>query len=294
MRTLYEDLRTQDNLFAAWRHVKGSALTSKNGKISGLAAEFEHDHQKHLKRIADQLRNERFEFDAVEGVLKDKKVREKKGKKPRPIVIGTIKNRIVQRAILQILQPRKIKDKKNLNSKYLLSEDKRIGRLNLVNRSRYGVGGLMSPYGGVQPAIKMVMEAIKDGAVYYYQSDIKAFFTKIPTKEIVAKVLQETGDERLTRLFARGLDVNLANKADLLTYAKIFPSGGVGVAQGSSLSAFAGNVLLYDFDHSLNKMNVTAIRYIDDVVILSSSKDGLDKAIKCAKQQLGCEPNSYH
>ena len=57
-------------------------------------------------------------------------------------------------------------------------------------------------------------------------------------------VRQETKDDRLSNLFAEGLEVNLANKDEFHTYADLFPSGGIGVAQGSSLSAFAGNVLL--------------------------------------------------
>ena len=69
-------------------------------------------------------------------------------------------------------------------------------------------------------------------------------------------------------------------------YARLFPTGGIGVAQGSSLSAFAGNVLLYDFDHELNKMGVTAVRYIDDIFLLSPSNSALDSAIKYAKDYL--------
>jgi hypothetical protein len=100
-------------------------------------------------------------------------------------------------------------------------------------------------------------------------------------------VLDETGDEELTKLFSRGLEVNLANKDELLKYARIFPSGGIGVAQGSSLSAFAGNVLLYDFDHELNDMGVTAVRYIDDLLIVASSKKLLEDAVAFSEKRLG-------
>ena len=102
----------------------------------------------------------------------------------------------------------------------------------------------MKPYGGVGPAIKLVMEAMNGGATQFFQSDIKAFFTKIPTQQIVDTVYGETKDEPLAELFSRALEVNLRNKDELLKYADIFPSGGIGVAQGSSLSTFAGNVLL--------------------------------------------------
>lgn len=141
MRTLFADTRSEPNLFSAWRHVKRSALNSRNTKIQGDAAEFEHQHQRHLKRIADQLRENRFIFDDVEGVLKDKKKREAEGKDPRPIAVASIKNRVVQRAILQVLQPRTARDAREINTKHQPKEDPRLGRLNLVNRSEFGVGG---------------------------------------------------------------------------------------------------------------------------------------------------------
>jgi hypothetical protein len=191
MRTLFEDVRSDENMFAAWRHVKRNALNSDNGDIRGKASEFEHQHQRHIKRIQTQLREGRFQFDGVEGVLKEKKAREAVGKDPRPIAISTIKDRLVQRAILQVLQPRKVADVSNPNSKFSPLIDTRLGKLNDINRSRYGVGGLMSPYGGVQPAIKLVMESMKNGASYYFQSDIKAFFTAIPQKKTLLLVFKK-------------------------------------------------------------------------------------------------------
>ena len=286
MRTPFDEVRSDENLFAAWRHVRRSALNSDNGEIRGKASDFEHQHQRHIKRIQRQLREGRFEFDEVEGVLKEKKAREALGKDPRPIAIGTIKNRLVQRAILQVLQPRKVADASNPNSKFSPLIDPRLGKLNEINRSRFGVGGLMSPYGGVQPAIGLVMDAMKNGAVHYFQSDIRAFFTAIPTNDVVACVREETSDEKLAALFEEALKVQLSNPDDLAGYARLFPSGGIGVAQGSSLSAFAGNVLLFDYDHELNRMDVSAVRYIDDIFILSESERALNQAIEYSEKHL--------
>ncbi|GAA6150579.1 group II intron reverse transcriptase/maturase [Pseudooceanicola nitratireducens] len=284
--TLYGEVRSQHNLFSAWRHVKRSALNSPNPKIKGEAAEFEHEHQKHLRRIQDQLREQRFHFDDVEGTLKDKKKREAAGKNPRPIAIATLQNRVVQRAILQVLQPRVAQDSRDINTRFSSKADPRLGKINKVNTSEYGVGGLMKPFGGVAPAIRKVMEAMEDGGTVFYQSDIKEFFTRIPTPPVIDLVEQETGDREFTELFAKGLEVNLTNAEELGTYRTLFPSGGKGVAQGSSLSAFAGNLLLYDLDHELNKMDVTAIRYIDDLFIVAKDDAALEVAIDLARRRL--------
>lgn len=286
-QTLYESVRAEANLFSAWRHVKKSALNSPKPEIRGEAAEFENKHQTHLKRMGAQLRENRYVFSPVHGALKDKKARERKGKDPRPIAIAKMEDRVLQRAILQVLQPRRIVDQRDPNSKAELTHDDRLGSINKINRSRFGVGGLLRPYGGVEPALKLCLRAMEQGATHFFQSDIKAFFTAIPTGNVVEIVRAETGDDRFCGLFQHALSVELSNEDELESYARLFPQNGRGVAQGGSLSAFAGNVLLYEFDHELNGLGVTAVRYIDDLVILSPDKDHLDKAVSFAKSRLG-------
>jgi RNA-directed DNA polymerase len=286
MTTLIQDVRSEQNIFSAWRHVKRSALASQNDEIRGAASEFEHAHQRHLRRIIAQLRDGRFVFAPAKGVLKDAKKRVAAGKMPRPIAIAPIENRIVQRAVLQVLQPRKVLDARDQNSKFAPIYDPRLNKINEINRSHFGVGGLMRPYGGVFPAVTRIREAIDSGARHFYQSDIKEFFTKIPTAGVVDFVRSETGDDALADLFSRGLEVHLANKDELKGYADLFPQGGIGVAQGSSLSAFAGNSLLYDLDHELNDMGVVAIRYIDDILIVSNNEAALNAAVDHAEKTL--------
>ncbi|MBG6144177.1 hypothetical protein IWQ51_002306 [Labrenzia sp. EL_142] len=285
-KTLFEEVRSEQNIFSAWRHVKRSALTSGNADIRGKASEFEHAHQRHLKRIISQLRTGKLAFDPVQGVLKDKRKRIAAGKDPRPIAISSIQNRVVQRAILQVLQPRQARDLRDLDTRYETVRDDRLGRINDVNRSKYGVGGLIFPHGGVRPAIETIMTAIDGGAKYYFQSDIRAFFTKIPTEKVVDFVRHETGDVAFVALFAKALEVHLGNEDELVGYSHLFPKGGIGVAQGSSLSAFAGNVLLYEMDHELNNKGVTAVRYIDDILMVGPDLASIDTAKSHAEKTL--------
>ena len=285
-RTLIRDVRSEQNIFSAWRHVRRSALVSANADMRGKASEFEHNHQKHLRRIINKLRKDCFIFDPVKGVLKDRRKRLAQNKAPRPIAIATINNRVVQRAILQILQPRVARDLRDVDGRYETKVDNKLGKINDVNRSPYGVGGLIFPYGGVRPAIFRIMEAIDVGAKYYYQSDIRAFFTRIPTDKVVDFVRRETGEDALAKLFSEALAVHLGNPDELKGYADLFPKGGIGVAQGSSLSAFAGNALLYEMDHELNAMGVRAVRYIDDILIVAERETDLEAAIQHAEHRL--------
>lgn len=287
MGKLFDRVRSESNMFAAWRHVKRSALNSARGEIRGAAAEFEHQHQRYIHRSIVQLRTGKFLFDKVHGVLADKKSREKAGKDPRPIAVATLKNRVVQRAILQVLQPRSTRDVRDIDTRHETVKDLGLGKINDVNTSAFGVGGLIKPYGGVGPAIDLIMDAMHNGAKHYYRSDIKAFFTGIPVDPVINFVRNETRDNALADLFAAGLEVHLENPEELKGYVDLFPSNGRGVAQGSSLSAFAGNVLLFDMDHKINKLDVTAVRYIDDIMIVSDTESELSKAIDLAKSHLG-------
>lgn len=130
------------------------------------------------------------------------------------------------------------------------------------------------------------MAAIDRGAKFYFQSDIRAFFTDIPIGKVIDFVRRETCDEAFVELFAKALEVHLANEDELGGYARLFPKDGIGVAQGSSLSAFAGNVLLYDMDQKLNTMGVTAVRYIDDILMVGADPSSIDAAKGFAERTL--------
>lgn len=56
--------------------------------------------------------------------------------------------------------------------------------------------------------------------------------------------------------------------------------------EGSSLSAFAGNVVLRDFDQRLNRRNIKTIRYIDDFVIFGRSEQAVRAAFRSASSIL--------
>ena len=267
----YNNLLKFDNLHSAWRHVRKSAQQSSNPDIRNAAEEFEEKSPTKLRSIQGRLSARTYKFPAAHGVLKDKKKREKKGKPPRPIVIGTLEGRVVQRAILQVLQP----DEKH--PLYAL-----LGAIRHINESPYGIGGIPHPYGGVEVGMKYVLEDINNGDSHFFKSDIKAFFTKINHDAVADFVFAHTGDSEIQAIFKQGLEVELDNKEELGKYFDLFPNKGIGVPQGSSLSAFAGNVLLYEFDRMLNDGETRAYRYIDDVIILGKSNDAVQKARSAA------------
>ncbi len=268
MGEIESSVRRIDNLYRAWATVRSNVNASGQDKFKAEVKRISENPIPHLRRIQAQLQRRCFVFDAQHGVLKTKST----GKK-RPIVVAPINNRIVQRAILNVLQ----------------SEDDRIskhlGQIREALRTRTSVGGI--PKRGVAYGISLVIEAIRAGATHYLRSDIRDFFTKVPKSKITDFVREQTQDEEFSILLEQAMMTELDNADEIKEHLYLFPLEDVGVPQGSSLSAFAGNVVLQDFDVRLNGRSISTIRYIDDFVILGPSEQAVRKAFSSAASALG-------
>jgi hypothetical protein len=124
-----------------------------------------------------------------------------------------------------------------------------------------------------------VLSHINSGYPIFYKSDIGSFFTKVPQNDVLQFLLQELQDDKFVKVFRAGLQVQLKNEDQIRPYLDLFPDNEFGVAQGSSLSAFAGNVFLREIDEMFRSVpGVVLARYIDDVILLGQSNDILQQA----------------
>jgi len=266
-RDLYSAVRTIDNIYRAWATVRGNVIASGQEKFKVEVKKISENPIPYLRRIQSQLQDESFRFIAQHGGLK-----KKSSGKVRPLVISPIANRVVQRAILNILQS----ENENLIVK--------LGKIPTALRTATSVGGI--PKRGVAYGVNLIQEAIKSGATHYIRSDIRDFFTQVPKPQVIEFVRSQTQDEKLTALFRQALSTELDNAEEIKEYLYLFPTDDIGVPQGSSLSAFAGNVVLQDFDARMNGRNINTIRYIDDFVILGFSENAVKSAFESAQQIL--------
>jgi RNA-directed DNA polymerase len=207
----------------------------------------------------------------------------KKGKTPRPIVVSPVRNRLVQRAILDVLQ----------SSKPTLA--KRLGDIPKVLATPTSVGGI--PGRGSPEAVELIRLAIRDGATHYLRSDIKEFFTKVPVPEVLSYLRAQTHDDAFVRFVQGALAVELSNAEEpkVREWISLFPAGDIGVPQGSSLSALCANIVLREFDAEFNGRGIVTVRYIDDFVMLGQSERSLLRAWTAAEarlNKLGLEAHS--
>ncbi|TAM47533.1 MAG: maturase [Gammaproteobacteria bacterium] len=260
MDNLYKIARGSRTLEAAWRKVRENGLSSKSEDTKNQIARFAEDQSANIRRIVDQLREKKFKFSPQTGIAK-----KRKGKKPRPLVLAPVENRIVQRAILDVLS-------------------KKVQPLKEVLETPTSIGGV--PGRGTRHAIELVTGAIKKGARYYIRSDIEGFFTKIPRQVVVNLIARHVPDKDFIDLLSRAIETTLKNSEELQEHRDLFPIGDRGVAQGSPLSPMLGNILLHEFDRDLNGRGIICIRYIDDFILLGSKEANVKKAFEAAREML--------
>jgi RNA-directed DNA polymerase len=249
----------RETLFRAWRKVRDNGQRSLSAETRTEINQFETDSAKHLNLLQYHLSHHCFEFRPQRGVAQ-----RRPGKRPRPIVIAAIENRIVQRAILDILQG--------------------LPPICEVLSTRTSIGGIKGR--GREHAMSLVREATDAGARYFVRSDIQGFFTKIPRGEVLSFISRFVSDPEFLDLICRATDTRLVNLDQLRDEALLFPITEKGVAQGSPLSPLIGNILLRDFDRVMNGRGITCIRYIDDFLLLGPGEKAVKKAFRNAQDVL--------
>lgn len=261
MGKLYTRVSDRQGLERAWRKVREHALASTSYSTHQALIAFEKSPLESIAQLRKRLTAGNFQFAPQLGVL----VRKQNTSEYRPLVVAPLEDRIVQRAILDVM-----------------TDD--VPAVQKILSISTSVGGMRTR--GVASAMKHIMNAIDDGSRYFLRSDIANFFTKIPKEKVKAFAVASIRDKKFLGLFESALNTELQNLSELGEHKFLFPTGNDGVAQGSALSTLAGNIVLEDFDRVLNERNILCVRYIDDFMILGPNESTVKKAFASAQQLL--------
>jgi RNA-directed DNA polymerase len=255
---LFKKVRNKKSLWTAWQKVFVNGITSLSRQTKNEIKEFQKVEHSEIERLYRALLKDRFRFSQPLGVpLKSP------GKEPRPIVKADIRNRIVQRAILDVLQA-----------------ESAIKPFLEVPSSFGGIQGR-----NVKDAVGVAYNEVMNGAAFFIRSDIEKFFAHIPREKVLQFIFQLITGERFCSLLADATLTELSNLAELGEYCHLFPTYEIGVAQGCCLSPLLGNILLYDFDVKMNKSFV-CIRYIDDFIIFGKTRNEVKAGFTKAQRML--------
>ena len=253
-------LRRFGNLEEAWRHVHSHAIGSQSSEIRNEARAFERSVTTTLRSIQSRLGQGRFKFEPARGIT----IR-RKSKTPRPVVVAPIQSRIVQRALLNVLQG--------------------IPAIKSDLQAGYNYGGVSGSRFGVPAAIAKALLAVRSSG-YYVRTDIKSFFVTVPREIALNAILLHVDDPGFAAIFRKATKVELQDVERFGQDVALFPLHETGVAQGSALSPLLCNYLLRDFDKQMNGRGIVCIRYIDDFILFAKDKRQAFKAFHSAQNAL--------
>lgn len=169
-------------------------------------------------------------------------------KETRTLGIPCVRDRIVQTALKQVLEP--------------------VFEATFADCS-YG----FRPGRSCKDALREVDRLLEDGYRYVVDADIQGFFDAIDRSLLLERVRQRVSDGSVLSL------VDASLKQDVMDGLRLWTPD-EGTPQGAVISPVLANVFLNEFDHLLSERGYQLVRYADDFVILCSSQeeaqDGLD------------------
>lgn len=276
-KSILEQIRSFDQLYAAWLAVHENARNSQSLDIRSAVEDFKENTPHKIRILSRQLALKKYQFGEARGAPIPKKGPDGKAisGKYRPIVIPKLEARIVQRSILESISE--------------------LPAVKTAIDTPYSFGGikksksLQKSPSAVPAAIQSVLLAIGDGGQFMVTADIKAFFTRIQRLKVTDQLAKLIGaDQELKTFLESATKVELQNLAKLTegNKHKLFPSYELGVAQGNSLSPLLGNLVLSDFDKLMNGGDCRCIRYIDDFLIVAPTAKAALARLNLARSAL--------
>ena len=173
----------------------------------------------------------------------------------RQLGIPTAVDRLVQQAILQVLDP--IFDPTFSEHSYGF----RVGR-------------------SAHRAIQKATEYVTEGRHIVVDIDIEKFFDRINHDILMEKLAKRIRDKRLLKLIRRYLKAGMMSEGVCVTRNE-------GTPQGGPLSPLMANILLDDLDKELERRGHCFCRYADDCNIYVSSQAAGDRVKESITQFLG-------
>lgn len=178
----------------------------------------------------------------------------KSGGGVRQLGIPTVIDRLVQQAILQILQP--------------LYEPE-------FSDSSYG----FRPGRSAHQAVKKAQAYVRLGNVIVVDMDLKKFFDRVNHDILMSRLAKRIQDKRLLKIIRRFLESGIMQSG-------VCVQRGEGTPQGGPLSPLLSNVLLDELDKELEKRGHTFCRYADDCNIYVKSQQAGIRVLASIKQFL--------
>ena len=240
--SVYGQLLSYSRLLEAWKKVKANHGAGGVDRVS--IEEFEKHSDQHLHEILNELKTKTYKPTSARRVY----IKKKNGKL-RPLGIPTIKDRIIQQALVDILTP--------------------FFEENVFHDNSCG----FRPNRGTELAIKKVVTRLEFGYYYIYDFDIKGCFDNIPHKKLMKVLNKYISDGSVLDLIWGWL------KAGYMEDGRYHDSLS-GVQQGGVWSPLAMNIFMNELDWEADKAGIQMVRYADDGIAICKTPEDLAKAVE--------------
>jgi len=232
--SLVDKVYAIDNLIKAFKAVKG------NKGAPGIDREtienFEANMEANIVNLNYELKTETYEPISVRRVYIDKDDGTK-----RPLGIPTVRDRVVQQALKNILEP--------------IFEP-------TFHPSSYGYRPMRSCQKAIAKAERFMN---KYGLEHVVDMDLSKCFDTLDHEIIIKSVNEKVSDSRILKLVGKFLNAGTMENG-------IFDESDIGCPQGAVISPLLMNIYLDYFDKAMMEKGIRIVRYADDILIFAKSK----------------------
>jgi RNA-directed DNA polymerase len=209
---------------------------------------FERDLIENLRKLSTELASGQYRPRAIKRTWIPKPGSGEK----RRLGIPTVRDRVAQAALRHALEP--------------------IFEREFAEQS-YG----FRPKRGSKDALRRVNRLLEAGNHWVVDADLKSYFDTIPHERLMARVGEKVSDGRVTEM----LRAYLTQKV-MESMASWSPNEGT--PQGAVISPLLSNIYLDELDHKMAGLGYEMVRYADDFVILSRSREEAEEALEEVKR----------
>jgi RNA-directed DNA polymerase len=243
---LFDKVFAERNLWAAFQQV------AQNDGAAGVDHETTTDFERRLPdsiwELSDALKNGTFRPQAIRRVEIDKPGTNE----TRPLGIPTVRDRVVQGAIVNVIEP-------------IFERD--------FARHSYG----FRPERGCKDALRRVDQLLQRGYVQVVDADLKGYFDSIPHARLLERLAAKIADGPVLRLIESFLTADILDGA-----SRWIPESGA--PQGAVLSPLLSNIYLDPLDQLMAEHGIEMVRYADDFVILCRTANDAAQALDVVRQ----------
>ena len=175
--------------------------------------------------------------------------------KQRPLGIPTIRDRIAQQALKNVIEP-------------------------IFEAEFYDSSFGYRPGKSAKQAIEQIETVRDEGRAWVVDADIKAFFDTVNHEKLIDAVAERISDGRVLRLIRAFLEADVMEEG--LGKAKNV----IGTPQGGVISPLLANIYLHYFDERMAELGYKVVRYADDFLVLCNSEKEAEEAISHVKEKI--------